>query len=134
MLPLLGSLIRFDIEHYLDRGDILKDIVGRTGVTQQQISKIKRNLEAWGIVVAPYMVQGRPRCRTEEIEKTLTVWLGEKPLSYLFGKVYYNLNMTGWRVATLNNGQMACFNMKAFGGPYGSWDFDYPGSANGYKE
>ena len=43
-------------------------------------------------------------------------------------------NMTGWRVATLNKGQMACFSMKAFGGPYGSWDFDYPGSANGYKE
>ena len=44
MPPLLSSQTRFDIEYYLSRGNIVKDIVSRTGITQQQISKIKRNV------------------------------------------------------------------------------------------
>ena len=58
-------------------------------MTQQQISKMKRNLEAWGTVVAPYIVHGRPRLLTEVIEKALTNWLDKKPLSYLFEVVYF---------------------------------------------
>ena len=89
MPPPLSSQTRFDIEYYLGRGDTVKDIVSRTGVTQQQISKMKRNLDEWGSVVAPYIKQGRPRLLTDAMEKTLTDWLDEKPLSYLFEMVYF---------------------------------------------
>ena len=89
MPPPLSSQTRFDIEYYLGRGDTVKDIVSRTGVTQQQISKMKRNLDEWGSVVALYIKQGRPRLLTDAMEKTLTDWLDEKPLSYLFEMVYF---------------------------------------------
>ena len=50
---------------------------------------MKRNLDKWGSVVAPYIKQGRPRLLTNAIEKTLTDWLDEKLLSYLFEMVCF---------------------------------------------
>ena len=89
MPPPLSEQTRYDIEQYLHAGYEVIEIMDRTGVSQQQISKMRCNLRAYGSVVAPYQVQGRPKVLDDEMETTLLAWLDEKPLSYLFEMVYF---------------------------------------------
>ena len=89
MPPPLDAQTRFDIEQYLYSGYTVSEIVERTGITQPQIAKMRRNLMAFGSVVSPSLPRGRPRVLDEEMETTLLAWLDEKPLSYLFEMVYF---------------------------------------------
>ena len=89
MPPPLSEQTRYDIEQYLHVGYEVSDIMDRTGVSQQQVSKMSSNLRAYSSVVAPCLPQGRPRILDEEMEATLLAWLDEKPLSYLFEMVYF---------------------------------------------
>ena len=89
MAPPLDAQTRFDIEQYLFTGYEVSEIIERTGVSQTQIAKMRRNLMAFGNVVGPSMPRGRPHILDEEMETTLLAWLDEKPLSYLFEMVYF---------------------------------------------
>ena len=71
MPPPLDAQTRFDIEQYLDAGYEVSDIIERTAVSQQQISKMRCNLRAYDSIIGPYLPQGRPRVLDKEIETTL---------------------------------------------------------------
>ena len=49
----------------------IKEVRERINISQQQISKIKLNLEQYNSVVAPSIQRDRPRLLDEEIEKAL---------------------------------------------------------------
>lgn len=89
MAPPLDAQTRFDIEQYIYSGIDVSEIVERTGVSQTQVAKMRRNIIAFGSVISPSLPRGRPRVLEEEMEATLLEWLDEKPLSYLLEMVYF---------------------------------------------
>lgn len=83
MPPPLTPEQRNDIEVLIRNQEPSKYIATSTGVTTQQIDKMKRNLARHGVVTAPSAIMGRPRILTDEMEAHLLEYINLHPTKYL---------------------------------------------------
>ena len=83
MPPPLSKELRDEIQAHIELGRETSQIVYSTGVSCNQINKMKRNLARYGDVVAQHQVMEPSRLLSFDMKDHLLEWIDEHPTKYI---------------------------------------------------